>query len=244
MTICAFIGPSLPSAEAEKILNAVYLPPARRGDIRRAVSDHKADTIALIDGYFENVPSVWHKEILWAIDLGVAVWGASSMGALRAAELAQFGMQGHGRIFEAYRTGRFDPFDDPFEDDDEVAVVHGPDDLSHLATDAMVDIRATLAAAEIQGVIETSTRDRLAKTAKSLFYKQRTWRAILCGTDLPPDVTSRLTEWLATGRISQKRLDAQQLLQHLASGARPAEPPPFTFERTLLWEIAEADRDA
>ena len=41
------------------------------------------------------------------------------MGALRAAELHAFGMRGVGRIFEAFRDGEL-------EDDDEVAVVHGP----------------------------------------------------------------------------------------------------------------------
>jgi len=36
---------------------------------------------------------------------GVHVFGASSMGALRAAELAAFGMVGFGRIYDLFRTG-------------------------------------------------------------------------------------------------------------------------------------------
>ena len=36
---------------------------------------------------------------------GVPVFGAASMGALRAAELHEFGMRGIGRIFEAFRDG-------------------------------------------------------------------------------------------------------------------------------------------
>ena len=83
--------------------------------------------IGIIDGYFQWAPAVWHKEILWAIQQGVHVFGAASMGALRAAELAPFGMRGVGRIFEAYRDGVLPGSgDEPFEDDDEVAVVHGP----------------------------------------------------------------------------------------------------------------------
>ena len=49
---------------------------------------------------------------------GIHVFGSASMGALRA-ELCPFGMVGVGRIFEAYRDGEL-------EDDDEVAVIHGP----------------------------------------------------------------------------------------------------------------------
>ena len=43
--------------------------------------------ILIIDGVFQSEPAVRHKEILWALSLGVPVVGAASMGALRAAEL-------------------------------------------------------------------------------------------------------------------------------------------------------------
>ena len=39
-----------------------------------------ATVIGLIDGFFENVASVWHKEILFALSEGVQVFGAASMG--------------------------------------------------------------------------------------------------------------------------------------------------------------------
>ena len=66
------------------------------------------------------------------------------MGALRAAELHVFGMQGVGRIFEAYR-------DDSLEDDDEVAVLHAPEEAGFLPlSEPMVNIRTTLARAEKQ----------------------------------------------------------------------------------------------
>ena len=98
------------SRRRRAILDADYRPPAKQGDICRAVQERGPDAVALIDGYFEQVPAVWHKEILWAMKLGVQVYGASSMGALRAAELQQFGMIGVGKIFEAYVSGRFSPF--------------------------------------------------------------------------------------------------------------------------------------
>src|SRR5262245_31018092 len=129
MTTCVFTGPTLPVSDARSMLDAVYLPPVQQGDVYRAVAQHRPRALGIIDGYFQHVPSVWHKEILWAMAEGIHVFGSASMGALRAAELAAFGMRGIGRIFAAYRTGVFEPYrEGGFEDEDEVAIVHGPAD--------------------------------------------------------------------------------------------------------------------
>ena len=97
--------------------------------------------IRTIDGYFDRVPAVWHKEILWAMSRGIHLFGCSSMGALRAAELEAFGMVGVGEVFRMFRDG-------VLEDDDEVAVIHGPSDAAYVTlTEALVNIRATLASA-------------------------------------------------------------------------------------------------
>ena len=107
---------------------------------------------------------------------GVPVFGAASMGALRAAELHEFGMRGIGRIFEAFRDG-------VLEDDDEVAVVHGPAEIGYLpASEAMVNIRATLALAEAKGVIGAGSRRALEAFAKSLFFADRNWPTLLAGS--------------------------------------------------------------
>src|SRR5581483_2813112 len=99
--------------------------------------------------------AVWHKEILWALTQGIHVYGSASIGALRAAELAPFGMVGVGRIFEAYRDGRL-------EDDDEVAVVHGPAEHAfQVHSEALVNLRATLAAARTAEVVGVATHDAL-----------------------------------------------------------------------------------
>ncbi|GMG81506.1 TfuA-like protein [Paralimibaculum aggregatum] len=241
MTVCVFLGPTLGAGEAAAVLDAVYLPPVRRGALEDAVRAHGADTVAVIDGYFEQVPAVWHKEILWALGAGVDVWGAASMGALRAAELAQFGMRGHGRIYESYRSGRFAPFETPFEDDDEVAVVHGPAGLEAVSTVAMVDIRATLAAAAEDGAIGLGTCRAMAAAIKALFYKERTWARALAacrGAGIPAGAVAALERRLPEGAVWQKRRDALALLALLAAGPPPAPPPRFRFERTLLWEIA------
>lgn len=237
MTTVAFLGPSLPLTEAREMTDAVLLPPARRGDVVRAIAQHDPEVILIIDGYFEQVPSVWHKEILWALQQGRTVAGAASMGALRAAELAQFGMIGVGRIFEAYASGRFEPFEDPFEDDDEVAVLHGPAETGYAATEAMVDIRATLAAARSDGVVSTAEMTAIAATAKAQFYKRRTWGSVLPAVAILSDpARTALRDWLRDNRVLQKRLDATQLLRQNSKRELVADIPPFRFEQTLLWE--------
>ena len=122
MNAVVFLGPTLPRAEAADLLPATYLPPARQGDIYRAVRALRPVTVGLVDGRFLDTGAVWHREILWALSQGVHVFGAASMGALRAAELAPFGMRGVGQVFAAYRDGCWPGDPDAFEDDDEVAV--------------------------------------------------------------------------------------------------------------------------
>src|SRR5260221_163993 len=74
--------------------------------------------------------------------------GSASIGALRAFELARFGMRGIGGVYEDFRDG-------VLQDDDEVAVLHGPAELGYPpVTEAMVNIRATLAAAARDGVLK------------------------------------------------------------------------------------------
>ena len=123
MKAIVFSGPSV-SREAVTALEGMeWRPPVSQGDVYRAAKTSPR-VIAIIDGFFDSVPSVWHKEILWAMSRGIHLFGASSMGALRAAELHQFGMRGVGEIFEKYRDGTL-------EDDDEVAVLHGPAELGY-----------------------------------------------------------------------------------------------------------------
>src|SRR5213078_1461876 len=125
MNVFIFTGPTISPAEASAELKAVYLPPAAEGDVYR-VALHRPQAIGIIDGYFQSIPTVRHKEILWAMSRGIHVFGSASMGALRAAELAAFGMEGAGKIFKLYRDGVLD-------DDDEVAIAHGSAEVEFIA---------------------------------------------------------------------------------------------------------------
>jgi hypothetical protein len=218
------------------------LPPARQGDVWRAVQAHRPVAVGLIDGVFLHEPAIWHREILWALCQGVHVFGAASMGALRAAELLPFGMRGVGRVFEAFRDGVWPGFADAFEDDDEVAVVHAPAELGAAPlSDAMVDLRDTLLAAEAAGLLGREARDGLVAALKALPFAERSFRALaaLAGTLLTEAQASRFRIWLPTGQAARKREDAEAMLRELAVFLS-ADPPPFAaafrFEHVQAWD--------
>lgn len=172
MSVYVFLGPTLPLREARRHLDAEYLPPVSQGDVLRLL-DQRPKIIGIVDGYFEMVPSVVHKEILLALESGVHVLGASSMGALRAAELDTFGMKGIGQIYRSYASGRL-------EDDDEVAVVHGPADEGYREmSDAMVNVRDRCATAARHGIVSKRVAQQFVDVAKALFYPDRRWPHIL-----------------------------------------------------------------
>lgn len=244
MTLCIFTGPTVAADEARTLCQAIYLPPVRQGDVYRVAVSRQPRAIGIIDGYFQQVPSVWHKEILWAMAQGIHVFGSASMGALRAAELADFGMQGIGKIFAAYRNGVLEPYrDETFEDDDEVAVIHAPPEMGYSPlSEAMVNIRCTLARACDQDVISRKTRNALVHTGKSMFYAKRSYKHLLEAA-VKDGMTSherdKLASWLVQGRVDQKRQDALDMLtemQHWLNTQPARKQVAYHFEHTEMWQ--------
>ena len=206
--IIVFLGPSLELAAAEKILSADYRPPAKRGDLLAAVHDG-ATIIGLIDGVFHQESAVAHREILAAIKKGVRVVGASSMGALRAAEMDTLGMVGIGEIYRMYKSGEL-------ESDDEVALVFDPNSGLSLS-EPLINIRFTLRLAKETGIIDTAVHDALLASARSLFYPKRTYRAIVSGSGETVDAATRkqFLAWVDTHACDQKRNDAVAALEYI-----------------------------
>lgn len=237
MNAVIFVGPTLPPRARPDDAALVWRPPVRQGELYRAARERPA-IIGVVDGYFETTPSVWHKEILWAMAEGIHVFGAASIGALRAAELDVFGMRGIGRVYEAFRDGTL-------EDDDEVAVLHGPQELGYPAvTEAMVDIRATVAAAVAEAVIDAGAAETLIAAAKALFYKDRTYAAAIEG--LPPPERAAFAAWLPRGRVDRKRLDAEAMIAAIrAELATPIEPlrVSYTLAESAAWRAARRRAD-
>jgi len=223
--VIVFAGPSLPVRPACGPAIRL-LPPARCGDLIRAAREGPA-AIALVDGVFETAPSVWHKEILAVIDAGVPVYGAASLGALRAAELDRFGMIGVGAIYAAYRDGGI-------ESDAAVMVSHAPAELGHRPlTLALVDAEAVLHAARL-GPTE---RRALLAIARGLNFRVRSWAAIFAAfaDRVGAAAAERVAGVIAGAAFSQKERDTAELLERLATD-RSGEAAGCDVPRTLFLE--------
>lgn len=210
--IAVFLGPSLPHHEAKQILEANYYPPIRKGDIYKLLGSG-VKTIIIIDGLFHAAPSVWQREILEAIHRGINVIGASSMGALRAAELYLYGMIGHGTIFEWYRDGVIDG-------DDEVALYH-KDELRNFEplSEPLVNIRYNLMqAVKLDYISEQDVID-LISYAKDFCYSERSYD-LLFESEIMKQWTAEKIENLITF-INSKKIDLkrQDTIQALKLGS-------------------------
>jgi len=238
MKTVIFLGPSLPIDEARRILDAIYLPPAQQTDLLTATVNHRPDVIGLIDGVFLQSLSVWHKEILYAVDLGIRVYGASSMGALRAAETEAFGMVGVGEIYRQYASGEL-------LDDDEVALSHTPAEQGYKKTsEPMVNVRATFEAAANAGILDADEMARMIAIAKPIYFAQRTFPAIFheaAAKRLPQCMLDKLAAFVVTNYVDLKRRDSIELLQTIkqlsitgGNGDKPRSM--FAFKRSTAFE--------
>jgi len=228
----AFLGPSLPAAEAR----CTVLPPARKGDVWRALVRHRPAAIALIDGVFESEPSVWHHEILDALDAGVRVYGGASMGALRAAELHGRGMIGVGRVFEWYRDGRI-------TDDSEVALLHGGAEHGFRPlTVPLVNVRFAAESARRKKVLRPAEARALVSAAERIFYQERTWPRVLGALSAPARA-----RWERFAVPDLKAQDARETLREAARGRGrwpvvPRQPGPSSLVRRTRLDSADIDR--
>jgi TfuA protein len=198
-----FLGPSCDGATARSILpSAEFRPPAARGEIARAAADGAA-VIVLIDGVFLQDCAVGHREVLGVLRSGVTVVGASSMGALRAAELDSFGMVGVGEVYRRYRSGEL-------ESDDEVALVYDPES-GYALSEPLVNVRATLEAAVADGTLSPADAGAVLVAAQGLYFPDRTWPAILRRSAVPDVVREGLARYPP---VDLKRADAVAALEY------------------------------
>ncbi|GBC74664.1 hypothetical protein HRbin05_00709 [archaeon HR05] len=206
--IIIFLGPSLSMDKAKSILlDAEYRPPARKGDLLKVDSN---TIIGLIDGVFLQDYPPTPIEVYTAIARGAKVFGAASIGALRAVELERLGMKGIGTIFRLYRQGRI-------EGDDEVAVTFNSNDYS-LHSEALIDIRYTLYHAYKAGVISNDTRRRLVSIAKWIYFPYRTYDAIISKArekGISSRELSALESYIQSNKRSLKEEDSIKLLRFL-----------------------------
>jgi hypothetical protein len=233
--ICVFVGPTrVRKADYPRI---DFFPPAALGSVFRAV-ERGYRRIGIIDGFFGNTPSVWHKEILHAIAGGVEVSGAASTGALRAAELAPYGMRGIGRIYRLYRMGSI-------ADDDEVCVVHGIAELDFMPlSDPMISIRVTLRRLRRAGLVDRAEEAAIAGDVKRLHFAERTAEKVreAFRRHLAVERQDDVIAAYKARYCDAKGEDGNRLLDWLSGPPALQEKPEWVFPRTVHWVHQFQDR--
>jgi hypothetical protein len=238
MIATVFLGPSMSVDEARTILpHAIFRPPAAQGDLLAAVDQDGAEIIGLIDGTFHQTLSVWHSEICYLLSRGITLLGASSMGALRAAETERFGTVGVGAIFEWYRDGII-------AGDDEVALVHGTEDDGYRQMSlVLVNIRASLSEAIRRGALAARYADQVIGVASALYYPDRRVETILLHCKdllIPGEELSAIERVLTVDHVDLKRSDARKLLMLTNEIVEGLTPRPkrveFEFNRSSVFE--------
>ncbi len=195
----AFCGPSVHGLP-RRVLDGIDLrAPARRGDFLAAVKEG-ARAILLVDGAFGDAPTVSHKEILHALDAGVRVGGAASLGAIRAAECATYGMIGIGSIYAEYASGHR-------SSDADVMLCHAPAELGHAPTTlSLIDCEASLRALPT-GVLSLAEVTAVLVQARALNSSERTWKAL--AATLPAGRQAQVVRMMERYRVHRKRDDAK-----------------------------------
>jgi len=235
-----FTGPTLASqlhSISERCPAIDVRGPAAWGDVAQAVHDG-ATRIGIVDGYFEQTRSVWHKEIIFALSHGVKVAGAASLGALRAAECEPFGMIPIGTIANDYISGAL-------VDDSDVALVHAPAEVNYLAlSEPRVNVIATLNSMLKENLLSTTEWKNAKAVADRMFYAELSLRAVFCNMQIMnANRIERLIEISRVKYVDVKQTDALELVDWLQSDAdiSAASGKPWDFNQTTQWiEMREA----
>jgi hypothetical protein len=172
-----FLGPTLATlpARARSACRASGFQirrPVRRGDIDQLLgSRKKRGLLVVVDGVFHDTLAVGHAEIREALRRGWRVWGLSSMGAIRAREMAHLGMRGYGSVYQQFAAeGDFQ--------DDEVALLHEPTAPYRPVSEPLVHLRAAAAYLASCGVVTDEGARAAVADLKARWYGERTVRRL------------------------------------------------------------------
>jgi len=209
MSLCVFAGPSLPIEDRPALDGVTYAPPASRGDVLLASESHAA--VLLIDGVFHHDLAPSPKETYEACRR-TQLYGAASMGAMRAAECAPYGAVPLGAIANWYARGKIDG-------DDEVAVLVDPR-MQTALTVPSVNVRYLARLAVRRHVLNESEAEALVAASRDIFYMERIWDSVLATA---PERARASLRGIVQKEGDLKRLDARFALRSVLRRLRGAD---------------------
>ncbi len=155
------------------------------------------------------------------------MFGASSMGALRAAECASYGFVPLGAIAQWYANEMVDG-------DDEVAVLTHPQTHAPL-TAPMVNVRYVARLAHRRGILSALERDAWIRDARSIFYMDRMWEDAI---GVAPRHARAVLRHIAQREGDLKRWDAQFALRSVVRRRILPSPPASRSISPTLFTMA------
>lgn len=203
--IAVYAGPSLPTGRRPTSPGIRWYPPAGRGDLDR-VDAPKGATIVLVDGYMIHNHPPSPTEVYRLVQRGYTVWGCASLGALRAAELRDHGVQGFGWVYDRVvdRTITYD--------DELVAVLDPRTDTA--VTLFLVNIRYGLEQLTASGRVDERQAEYVVARLSSVHFAQRTKslsRHLAAEAGIHPGAVEELL------KADAKQRDAATLIERLAT---------------------------
>ena len=130
------------------------------------------------------------------------MFGASSMGALRAAECWPYGFAPLGIIARWYMREIIDG-------DDEVAILTHPQTQAAMTVPS-VNVRYVAMLARRRGILSRDQERALIAKARSVFYMDRSWEDVF---EMAPQHARRAVERIANDEGDLKRWDARFALR-------------------------------
>ena len=206
--ISVYSGLTLTSQEVTAILpEAIARPPVKQFDLLADIREG-FHVVVIVDGVFHHSPAVSPSEIMDALRRGMLVYGCSSMGALRAAELYPYGMRGVGEIFEWSRQ------DPGFRDDFPAQTFSSEDGIIVPRSVPYVDFVFGVRRLLEQRRLSSAEARFLERTFREMYYPDRSLPALVAAlSKTRPKLIPAAR--LALSMPSQKRADAIATLKRV-----------------------------
>jgi hypothetical protein len=226
-----FLGPTCPIDDVLPILpEAMVVPPVQRGDLYR-YRILKHSLFVIIDGVFDNAPAISPREVIDVLADGATVIGASSMGAIRAADCAPAGAIGIGEIYRLYKRR-------VLSSEDEVAVVYRPDQPFPPLSEPLINMRVALRRAARAGLLAGTDATLIISAACATHYSERTWQSAFAAAGIR--FSDAIADYVRT--VDVKRTDARAAFRRartLHCGPREAQ----THAAPILSRVSGRSRE-